>query len=440
MFRSITFIKLTVLGFFAFAAASLSLRTVWADPEGAPASHTGAPGEQTCATSGCHNNFTLNSGSGTLTLTGLPANGYALNQDYTLTVTVGQSGQRLFGFQLTAIDSLGKQAGTLSLIETTRTQMKSASISGNARQYVGQSRNGVNPTSTNQDTWTVRWKSPTQAAGTVTFYLAGNAANGNGSTTGDYIYAKSFSLQPAVTLATVSAVSAASFAQGSLAGETIASLFGTNLAADVVINSTVPLPTLLGGVVVKVKDSANVERDSPLFFVSSGQINFLVPTGTANGQATMTVFRDGTAIAAGTITVENVTPGLFTANSSGQGAPAAVLLRVKADGTQIYESVAQYDQAQANFVATPIDFGAATDQLYLIVYGTGFRNRSSLAGVSCTIGGIGSDVFYVGPQGDFTGLDQANITLSRNLVGRGTVDLTFNVDGKTANTVSLNFK
>ncbi|HQR32831.1 MAG TPA: hypothetical protein PLK30_08840 [Blastocatellia bacterium] len=242
------------------------------------------------------------------------------------------------------------------------------------------------------------------------------------------------------SVAAVSAVSAASFTSGLLAGDSIAALFGTGLASRSVSAATSTLPTTLDSVQVQITDSLGTTRSAPLFFVSPTQINFQVPAGTAAGSATVSVLLNGSAVGSGSVTIANVAPGLFTANVTGKGVLAAVVLRIKADGTQIYEPVTQYDQSQASFVATPIDFGAATDQLYLIVYGTGFRNRSSLAGVSCTIGGISSDVFYVGPQGDFTGLDQANITLSRTLIGRGAVDLVFSVDGKTANTVSLTFK
>ncbi len=35
---------------------------------GAPASHTGAPGEKTCATSGCHDDHLINSGKASLCL------------------------------------------------------------------------------------------------------------------------------------------------------------------------------------------------------------------------------------------------------------------------------------------------------------------------------------------------------------------------------------
>jgi hypothetical protein len=47
----------------------------------------------------------------------------------------------------------------------------------------------------------------------------------------------------------------------------------------------------------------------------------------------------------------------------------------------------------------PIDFGAATDQLFLVAYGTGFRYRSSLSAVTCTVGGTSATVGYAGEQG-----------------------------------------
>jgi uncharacterized protein (TIGR03437 family) len=38
------------------------------------------------------------------------------------------------------------------------------------------------------------------------------------------------------------------------------------------------------------------------------------------------------------------------------------------------------------------------------------------------------------------GLDQANVRLPRNLIGRGEVDVALVVDGKTANTVRIGIK
>jgi len=135
-----------------------------------------------------------------------------------------------------------------------------------------------------------------------------------------------------------------------------------------------------------------------------------------------------------------VAPGLFTANSSGLGVPAATVLRVKADGTLIYEFVAQFDPAKSQFVPAPIDLGPESDQVFLILFGTGWRFRSDLPAVKCSIGGVNSEVLFAGAQGDFVGLDQMNVRLPRSLVGHGEIDLAVTVDGKTANTVRINVK
>jgi uncharacterized protein (TIGR03437 family) len=56
--------------------------------------------------------------------------------------------------------------------------------------------------------------------------------------------------------------------------------------------------------------------------------------------------------------------------------------------------------------------------LFLILFGTGLRGRSSLSNVSATIGGVKAPVEYTGAQGEFAGLDQVNLALPRSLAGR----------------------
>jgi uncharacterized protein (TIGR03437 family) len=113
--------------------------------------------------------------------------------------------------------------------------------------------------------------------------------------------------------------------------------------------------------------------------------------------------------------VEQVTPGLFAANANGQGVAAAIALRVKADGTQAAEPLLQLNQSTNQYEAVPLSIGDSTDQLFLLAFGTGFRNRSSMANVSATIGGTNAEVTYAGAQGIFTGLDQANIRIPSSL-------------------------
>jgi uncharacterized protein (TIGR03437 family) len=133
-------------------------------------------------------------------------------------------------------------------------------------------------------------------------------------------------------------------------------------------------------------------------------------------------------------------PGLFSADASGQGVAAAVALRVKADGSQVFEPVASFDAAQNRFVAVPIDLSNASEQVFLLLFGTGLRNHTALANVGVKIGGETVEVLYAGSQGGFAGLDQMNLRLPRSLQGRGEVDVLVSVDGRAANTVRINAK
>jgi uncharacterized protein (TIGR03437 family) len=238
----------------------------------------------------------------------------------------------------------------------------------------------------------------------------------------------------------ITSSNAASYAAGTLAPEAIGTLFGTGMASSTVSASTTPLPTTLGSVQVQVRDSAGITRDAPLFYVSPTQVSYLMPPGTSTGAATVTVLLNGSTVGQGTTVVEQVTPGLFAANANGQGVAAAIALRVKADGSQVAEPLLQLNQTTNKFETVPLSIGDASDQLFLLAFGTGFRNRSSLANVTATIGGTNAEVTYAGAQGTFVGLDQANIRIPASLAGRGEVNVVLTVDGKNSNVVVINVK
>ena len=239
---------------------------------------------------------------------------------------------------------------------------------------------------------------------------------------------------------TVASVSAASFVGTVLAPESMTAAFGSNLATAVQVANVVPLPTQLAGTTVKVKDSAGTERLAPLFFVAPTQINYLIPPGTAAGAATVTITSGDGSISNGEIAISSVAPGLFTANASGQGIAAATVFRVKADGSQLYEPVSRFDSALGRVVPVPIDLNPASDQVFLLLFGSGCKGRSSLTNVQAEIGGVPVETLYVGPQGDFVGLDQLNLRLPNNLAGRGEVQIKLVIDGKAANAVTVAFK
>jgi uncharacterized protein (TIGR03437 family) len=236
------------------------------------------------------------------------------------------------------------------------------------------------------------------------------------------------------------AVSAASFLSGKLASESIAALFGAKLATETRLATSVPLPTELAGTSVRIKDSAGTEKVAPLFFVSPNQINWQLPAGLSNGVALVNVLRNGSSIATGTVQIAKTAPSIFTADASGTGYPAALVLRVRSNGAQSYEPVARFNTVLGRYEPLPIDLSNATEQVFLIIYGTGLRGRSALANVAARLGNATAEVLYVGAQGSLVGLDQANLRLPRSLLGSGEVDLSLVVDGEASNTVRVNIR
>ncbi|MFN0086891.1 MAG: M12 family metallopeptidase [Blastocatellia bacterium] len=237
---------------------------------------------------------------------------------------------------------------------------------------------------------------------------------------------------------TLAAVSAASY-NGEMAAESIVAAFGENLGAGTAIATALPLPTTLGGVTVRVRDAAGVERPAPLFFVSPTQINYQIPAGSSVGVAGIAVYNGGNIVATGEIPVVAASPGLFSANASGEGVPAASLLRVRGN-QQMYEQVARFDQAQNKFVPVPIDLGPEGDQVFLILFGTGFRSAGAEAPLTLTIGGEDAEVLYAGPAPGFVGLDQANVRVPRGLAGKGSVPILLTADNRSANAVTIDVR
>ena len=239
----------------------------------------------------------------------------------------------------------------------------------------------------------------------------------------------------------VACVSAASFMGAALASESIVAGFGQGLATRVETATTVPLPTVLAGTTLRVRDSTGLERLAPLFFVAPQQVNYQVPPGTAPGLATILITSGDGAVSTGAMSIARVVPGLFAANANGQGVAAAVALRVKADGSQLYEFVSTFDAAQQRYVPLPLSLGPEGEQLYLLLFGTGVRNYSNLANVQLQVGGVSTPVPFIGGVEGLVGLDQLNVgPLPRTLAGRGEVSIAILVDGQTANVVTVNIR
>lgn len=222
--------------------------------------------------------------------------------------------------------------------------------------------------------------------------------------------------------ASVQTLNAANFRQ-SVAPDSLAAAFGTNIAYSTAGATGVPLPTSMAGVTVTVNGVA-----APLIYVSPSQINYVIPASVSPGAASVNVAYNGALIAAGQAAVESVSPSIFTWGANGQGLPAAL---TTVDGVR-YQSIANNDGS-----ARPISVGTTSQPTYLVLYGTGLRRRTSLGNSRVTIGGVAAEIGYIGSHPTFTGLDQVNVKLPQSLRGRGVVDVSVVVDGKSANLVQI---
>lgn len=219
-------------------------------------------------------------------------------------------------------------------------------------------------------------------------------------------------------------VSAASYATGFLAAESLATLYGKNLATGAASAASLPLPTTLAGVRVAVVDGTLSPRTAPLLYADVNQVNFEIPPGTVLGRAYVQVTRSDGSVMSTPIGITNVSPGIFTLNDAGLA--AAWVLRVSADGTQSLEPV--YEVQNGAVIPKPIDLGPVTDQVYLEIYGTGIRGASAVNdSVSVTMGGVSATVSYAGPSETLVGVDQVNAEIPRSLAGAGEISVVLSV-------------
>jgi uncharacterized repeat protein (TIGR01451 family) len=172
-----------VLGF--MLSSTKVHQPVGAFSSGPPAGYTGAPGEEPEACAECH--VPPDAGTGQISIAAPPT--YIPGQTYPITVThVNADPTRLrWGFQLTALDPSDEKAGELQSTNVL-TQILNNQGPGNSRQYVEHTAVGTFPGQQNGASWTFNWTAPQTDVGTVTFYTAGNHANNDGNTSGDYIY------------------------------------------------------------------------------------------------------------------------------------------------------------------------------------------------------------------------------------------------------------
>jgi uncharacterized protein (TIGR03437 family) len=216
------------------------------------------------------------------------------------------------------------------------------------------------------------------------------------------------SAQPRLVLAPVNGFS---FQYAALAPSELIALFGQVLGT----------PT--SNATATIAGSDQVARAVSFYFVSPTQATFALPDDLPEGPATLT-YISGTGLThAVDLEIVRTAPGIASKDATGQGPPAAQILRVH-NGQATFEDL-----------SGPIAFHG--DTLYLILYATGVRHAK--APVTCTVADRTMTAAFAGAQGGFRGLDQINLPLDPTLAGTGSVGLNCTADGRVSNTVQLLF-
>jgi uncharacterized protein (TIGR03437 family) len=233
--------------------------------------------------------------------------------------------------------------------------------------------------------------------------------------------------------APVALVNAASYEQ-TVAPGSIAALFGSGMATQTAIASSLPLPTTLAGVTVKLNG-----LNAPLFFVSPNQINLQVPGGVAAGSANIEVFNTGstTAVGTGAVNVAESSPGIFTIDLSGRNQAVALNSDFSRNG--------DFDKLPG---ARPEVTGNV-----VVIYATGVGNTNPLVAdgqpapgnplaqatgaTNVTIGGVAAQVQFSGLVPGFVGLWQINAVIPASLPTAANTPLTVELKGRQNSSTTL---
>ncbi len=135
----------------------------------------------------------------------------------------------------------------------------------------------------------------------------------------------------------------------------------------------------------------------------------MVPVQIAIGDTVDFTINNNGIQSAGKAKIVDVAPGVFSTTGDGKGKSAAQCGQVSPDGL--------------SFLVTnpPCSVGNESQFNVLTLYGTGWRNTTS---IQVKIGDQTLTPSYVGPQPEFLGLDQINVSLTKALAGKTDQEIT----------------
>jgi uncharacterized protein (TIGR03437 family) len=227
-------------------------------------------------------------------------------------------------------------------------------------------------------------------------------------------------------------VCAANYSRDSIALDSIVAAFGAQLTTATLVATDadpnapgIQLPTTLGGISVRV-----ASRLAPLFFVSPSQINYLVPSGLQiealdNGFATVEVVSSNNVLASGRAQLRRVAPAAFSFDGSGTGLPAALIVRVKPDLSQIIEPLTEILGGAGRLKINLPDVSRTDERIFLVLYLSGVRNAPDSnrddnvnESIHVLLNEYELEPYYVGAQRVLAGLDQINVQIPAAFLGQ----------------------
>lgn len=426
------------------AVLSLALLTPWAavaGREGLPIAHTGAFNEPSCDKAGCHRN-TLGGQIRSVEIDVGPYVPGAPAQQ--VVVNIIDPGARAWGFQMTARrrNNPNQPAGTFAApsgpafvrVRCADTEL-APPCNPNVLQYVTHNAAGAQRGPASIMQFFVDWTAPSGDVGDVIFNVAAMGADGDRGTNGDRVAtAQAVSLYAPSNTPQLSMNGAVNAAAPSGSGRSISplaliSLFGTKLAApntfrpvdSTDLDTQDRIPTELNRISVEFTSPPSdlIPRLGRILFVGDTQINLQAPDfyptsgDTVQIQAVINRGEGANEIRSNTITtqIRQVAAAIFTQNSSGTGAAAAL-----------------HANGQVVNAGNPARPGEV-----IAIYGNGFGRTSPAfdagvlpssaanltAAVRAEIGGMNAVVHYKGVAPGFAGLYQFNVEIPASGLSAG---------------------
>lgn len=194
------------------------------------------------------------------------------------------------------------------------------------------------------------------------------------------------------------------------------------------------LPKVLGGISVQITDSRGVTRPAGIMWAHAGwgQVNYVVPSDSAVGPATMTVVRADGSITVSNITVADTAPGFWTGVSC-RGPALGTATQVFADGRVSKSPISTCKNGNCTALPIPVAAGAKTT---VQLVASGLRYAGSASDIEVTVGGVRVPVVSFGPSED-EGVDRITLEIPASLRAVGEVDLICHVHGRVSNAVQL---